>query len=107
MKKLNCWEFKKCGREGGGKHRDDLGVCPVAQEKRLDGTHEGKNAGMACWVVAGTLCGNQVQGTFAKKYSNCEKCDFYKLVLEEEGPRYHLALLLLAKLKEGGSRSQA
>ncbi len=107
MKKPNCWEFKKCGREQGGKHQDDLGICPVAQEKRLDGTHEGKNAGRACWVVAGTLCGNQVQGTFAKKYANCEKCDFYNLVLKEEGPRYNLAILLLAKLKgnQSGQRS--
>lgn len=52
MKKINCWEFKKCGRESGGAHAYDFGVCPAATEKRLNGTHGGKNAGRACWVVA-------------------------------------------------------
>ena len=79
MKKMNCWEFKKCGRELGGA-RKDLGVCSAAIERRLDGTHGGSNAGRACWVVAGTMCGGQEQGTFATKYHNCEKCDFYRLV---------------------------
>ena len=82
--KLNCWEFKKCGREPGGVHEHDLGVCPVAKELRLDGTHGGRAAGRLCWVVAGSLCGGQVQGTFAKKFESCEKCDFYAMVREEE-----------------------
>ncbi len=66
-KKLNCWEFKKCGREPGGTHANDLGVCPTTQEMRLDGVHGGINAGRSCWVVTGTLCRGEVQGTFAKK----------------------------------------
>ncbi len=99
MKKLNCWEFKKCGREQGGT-RKDLGVCPVAVESRLHNEHGGKNAGRTCWVVAGTLCGGEKQGTFAKKYDTCEKCDFYKLVKTEEGPSYTLSIVLLKKLHE-------
>jgi len=99
-KKLNCWEYKKCGREPGGV-RADLGVCPSATTEKLDGTHGGKNSGRACWVVAGTMCGGEVQGVFAKKYENCENCDFYKMVIEEEGTRYKLILLLLKQLKEG------
>ncbi len=99
MSKMNCWEFKKCGREPGGLHQD-LGVCPAALEKRLDGVHGGKNGGRACWVVAGTFCDKQVQGTFAKKYVNCEKCDFYGTVLDDEGPGHKLAIFLLGKLKE-------
>ncbi|MDH3390750.1 MAG: hypothetical protein OEL85_03000 [Desulfobulbaceae bacterium] len=27
--------------------------------------------------VAGTLCGGEVQGTFALKLGNCQKCEFY------------------------------
>jgi hypothetical protein len=99
VKKLNCWEFKKCGREQGGKHQDDLGVCPAVQEKRLAGAHDGQNAGRSCWVVAGTLCGGKVQGTFAKKYEHCENCDFYKLVRQEEGSQYRYSIQLLGKLK--------
>jgi hypothetical protein len=99
MRKLNCWEFKKCGREPGGA-RIDLGVCPSATEKKLHGTHGGTNAGRACWVVAGTMCRGKVQGTYAIKYENCEKCDFYKKVVEEEGKQFQLSMFLLKKLKE-------
>ncbi len=99
MGKLNCWEFKKCGRVSGGEHEKDLGVCPVTAEKRLNGVHDGTNAGRACWVVAGTLCGGIVQGSFAKKYEHCEKCDFYQAVKKEEGYKYELAILLLKRLK--------
>jgi hypothetical protein len=98
-KKLNCWEYKKCGREPGGT-RNDLGVCQAATEKKLHGTHGGANAGRACWVVAGTLCGGKVQGVFAKKYENCEKCDFYDRVIEEEGPQYQMSMFLIKKMKE-------
>lgn len=98
-KKLNCWEVKKCGREPGGA-RNDLGVCPTSTAQKLHGTHGGTNAGRACWVVAGTMCGGEVQGVFAKKYENCEKCDFYKQVVKEEGKQYKLSIFLLKQLKE-------
>lgn len=99
MKKLNCWEFKKCGREPGGTKKD-LGICPASVDTRLYGAHDGKMGGRACWVLAGTMCGGQEQGTFAKKYHNCEKCDFYKMVRIEEGPRYTLSIMLLKKMEE-------
>lgn len=98
MKKLNCWEFKKCGREPGGA-RNDLGVCAAAVQAELNGTHGGWHAGRACWVVAGTLCGGQPQGTFAQKYHRCEKCDFYQMVKKEEGPAFTLSVLLIQKMK--------
>lgn len=96
--KLNCWEFKKCGRQPGGFHERDLGICPATTEKRLDGIHDGTNAGRSCWVIAGTLCKGEVQGSFAQKFRNCDTCDFYKLVKTEEFPRFNLSSVLLAKL---------
>jgi len=99
MKKLNCWEFKKCGREEGGAKVSEFGVCPSVTEKRLDGVHGGKNAGRACWVVAGSMCGGKLQGTFAQKYENCQLCDFYQKVKEEEGAGYQLSITLLNKLR--------
>jgi len=54
-------------------------------EKSLDGIHGGKNAGRACWVVAGTMCRGKVQGTFAKKFKDCRRCNFYIKVRLEEG----------------------
>ncbi|HEX9020568.1 MAG TPA: hypothetical protein VF903_04855 [Nitrospirota bacterium] len=98
MPKQNCWEVKKCGREPGGA-RNDLGTCAAALEHRLHGAHGGKHAGRACWVVAGTLCGGVPQGSFAQKFGNCEKCDFYQLVKKEERAGFTLSVLLLQKLK--------
>jgi len=97
--KKNCWEVMKCGREPGGGKAKELGVCPAATDERLDRVHGGKNAGRACWVIAGTFCEGSVQGTFAQKYRDCTTCDFYRQVRKEEGSDYHSALVLLKKLK--------
>lgn len=67
----NCWEFKKCGRQAGGHRAKELGICPVTTYIDLSGAHGGMNAGRACWVVAGSLCGVKVQGEFAQKLGNC------------------------------------
>jgi hypothetical protein len=96
--KKNCWEVKSCGREPGGQHTEEFGVCPASLETTLDSIHGGKNAGRSCWVIAGTLCKGTVQGTFAQKYISCEQCDFYKTVKEEEKPKFMLAALLLKKV---------
>ncbi len=96
--KQNCWEVKNCGREVNGAKSADLGVCLAVTETRLNGVHEGQNAGRACWVVAGTLCGGKAQGTFAKKEENCIKCDFYKNIRKEEGKSFRLSGGLLEQL---------
>ena len=101
--KQNCWEVKRCGRQPGGVHFDDLGVCPAAVERKLDGAHGGKNAGRACWVVAGTLCGGEIQATFARKYQSCQHCDFYKMVQKEESGTFKMSIVLLAKMEENSA----
>ena len=65
-RKLNCWEFKQCGREAGGAKARELGVCPAYPDHGQD-----------CASLAGTLCGGKVQGSFAHKIKNCMQCDFY------------------------------
>lgn len=87
VKKINCWEYKRCGREPGGLNAEDSGICPAASHEAYDGTHGGGFAGRACWLVAGTMCDGEVQGTFAQKFKNCMACDFYLLVMKEEGKR--------------------
>jgi len=57
-----CWEYMKCGRD-----KDATAKCPAYP-----------NFGKVCWVVAGTFCEGKVQGTFAQKYEDCRKCDFYQ-----------------------------
>jgi hypothetical protein len=96
MEKLNCWEYKKCGRQPGGPH--ERGLCPATTAKRLDGAHGGTNAGRACWVVGETLCNDQVQESFSKKYDSCVECDFYKTVKEEESSLFQLSASLFLKL---------
>ncbi len=63
---MNCWEFKKCGREAGGTNSSLLGVCPAYPDH-----------GQCCARVAGTLCGGTAQGTFATKLATCVDCDFF------------------------------
>jgi hypothetical protein len=84
MRKQNCWEYKRCGREAGGRNARELGVCPVAVQEDLAGAHGGKKAGRACWVVAGSLCGGKVQGSYAQKLADCWRCDFLSAVKTEE-----------------------
>ena len=101
VKKQNCWEFSMCGREPGGISETELGICPAAMDVRLDGVHEGKKAGRACWIVAGTLCEGKPRGSFVRKHKNCTSCYFYKLVSLEEKEGFQLSTALLKKLKFG------
>ncbi|MHC4777682.1 MAG: two-CW domain-containing protein [Planctomycetota bacterium] len=98
MEVQNCWEFKKCGREPNGGKVSELGVCPVAETEKAQGLNRGDMGGRACWAVAGTFCGGQVQGTFAKKFHNCLVCDFYKKVLVEEGKEFQGTRAVLSRL---------
>ena len=93
--KKNCWEFKRCGREPGGENASAMGVCPASTNTQLDRVHDGKNAGRACWVIAGTMCNGKVQGIFAQKYNDCRVCDFYQKVKEEEGKDFLITVDLI------------
>jgi hypothetical protein len=99
-KAINCWEYKKCGREPGGHQAGKYGVCPASIEKDLDGVHGGENAGRSCWVVEGTMCDDDVQGTFAGKIDHCFQCDFYAKVRKEEAARFENPGKLLNRLKK-------
>ncbi|MDA8434081.1 MAG: ATP-binding protein [Nitrospiraceae bacterium] len=67
---MKCWEYMQCGRD-----RDASMKCPAYP-----------NFGRICWAVAGTFCEGKVQGTFAQKYEDCQKCEYFR------------------KMKEGGSQ---
>ena len=87
--KVNCWQFKKCGREPGGAKVAELGVCRAA-DANVSALNGGTRGGRLCWSIAGTLCGGKVQGTFAQKVSNCMTCEFYLAVKSEEGANFKL-----------------
>ncbi|MCP4630374.1 MAG: methyl-accepting chemotaxis protein [bacterium] len=86
--RVNCWDFKKCGRQPGGEKAAELGICPAATDAVHDGYNSGDNSGRYCWKIAGTLCGGVVQGEFAAKALNCQKCDFYLTVKDEEAGQF-------------------
>ncbi len=69
-REIKCWEYMKCGRD-----KDATTKCPAYPD-----------FGRICWAVAGTFCEGKVQGTFAQKYADCRKCDFYQMAkkLREE-----------------------
>jgi len=83
-RKINCWEYKKCGRETGGLKVHEFGVCPAITDIFADGINEGEYGGRICWAVAGTFCESKIKGTFAKDKFSCINCDFYQLVVAEE-----------------------
>ena len=98
---MNCWEFKKCGREINGENAESLGVCPACTETKTNGINNGKNGGRCCWAIAGTLCDKKVQGSFAEKVSNCMKCDFYKLVWKEQQENNYTLTTEILKILRG------
>lgn len=83
---INCWEFKKCGREPGGINVTELGICPVAVEHNLDGVHGGKNGGRCCWIFPVFFSfGTESTKNFDEKLEVCRSCDFYISVKDSEG----------------------
>ncbi len=104
MKKLNCWEFKRCGRQFGGEKVADLGLCPAVIEISLGGAHDGEFSGRACWVLEGTFCKGTIQGNCAEKRKECEKCDFYEYVKKQEGSDFLSVVTLLQMIKDYNSR---
>ncbi len=85
IQRLNCWEYKKCGRELNGKNATKLGVCPASLDNSFDGINYGENGGRVCWAIAGTFCEGKTQGAFADKRNSCVKCDFFRMVNRQEG----------------------
>jgi hypothetical protein len=98
LEKPNCWEYQGCGREPGGSRAADLGICPAAATQTVDGVNRGRMGGRICWILAGTLCGGRVQGTYAMKLETCFICPFYRQVMKEEGDGFQPELDVLKKV---------
>lgn len=92
MSKQNCWEFKNCGREPGGRKTKEEGVCPAATFELADGFNEGKNGGRACTYIVGTLCSEDIRNTIdvRDKERFCCECPFYKQLKSEYGVKMSL-----------------
>jgi len=82
--KKNCWDYYGCGRQATRDCGTEHDVCPAYVETRLNGVHDGKNGGRACWVVRGTQCGGRIKRRVVPKFMACKLCDFKKTVIREE-----------------------
>jgi hypothetical protein len=74
----------QCGREPGGSHADEQGVCPTSTATQHDGINGGTNGGRYCWAISGSFCNNGQQGHYAEKLGDCALCFFYRTVEREE-----------------------
>ena len=84
-KKVNCWEYMKCGREPKGEKVKELGVCPAATYTAVNGLNGGINGGRMCWAIAGIYSFGRVTASFPQKKCLCYDCEFHRKVLSEEG----------------------
>lgn len=58
-----CWESKKCGKND----------CPAYE-----------NPDHRCWMISGTFCRDEIQGSYHEKMEACSKCDVYKRMVEDK-----------------------
>lgn len=86
MKHIRCWEYKKCGRQPGGASAGQQGICPGATFVQTE-----------CWLLAGTLCDGEVQGTYAQKYESCIICDYYNRMQEYNTKRPRTSFFLFGQ----------
>ncbi|WP_339137578.1 MAG: hypothetical protein WGN25_05780 [Candidatus Electrothrix sp. GW3-4] len=103
MRKKNCWEVKKCGRQPGGNQVKNQGICPASTIMAVSGINNGINGGRACWALTGTMSGpaEKVQGSFARiLHTSCYDCEFYEQVLSEEQDAFEGTIQIIEKLKD-------
>lgn len=83
--KLNCWEFRNCGREPGGIFSKIHGECPIPKMMKFDGVNGGNGAGRACWTA--TAMNQRIGSIVCRKNGRlCIDCEFYRRVQREEYP---------------------
>ncbi|MBF0438327.1 MAG: hypothetical protein HQL93_04310 [Magnetococcales bacterium] len=87
---MNCWEFKKCGKEN---------TCVAGISAKFDGYFGGKNGGRFCAFIDGTECASGKYSSSLEKFTNhCSSCDFYKKLMKDCLPAdYHQSLAQLYK----------
>ncbi len=57
-----CWAVKKCGKK----------QCPAYE-----------NPDHRCWMISGTFCRDEIQGSYQQKIEACRKCDVYRAAHEQ------------------------
>ena len=85
MRRLNCWEFKKCGRKQSWTSTNCSDVCAASTEERFDQMNHGMNGGRVCWLIKQMAAERKDKG-FGMMH--CCRCDFFHLVAKQEGSNF-------------------
>jgi len=65
----------------------------------LNGVHGGMQGGRSCWIVEGTLCSGKKSRPFKERFHSCSYCDFYRMVMQEEGAAFVLSSVLRSRVE--------
>jgi len=65
---VKCWEYLKC----------DTTDCPAYNSEEL-----------RCWLIAKTLCRDEIAGTFIEKIEACVKCDVFNINIDKDEESLH------------------
>ena len=82
--RLNCCNFKRCGREPGGRNISIFGVCSAPVAIGFDGMNNGRNGGRSCWIIRESACEQVMRKCCVQEIRECRQCDFYCFVNESE-----------------------
>ena len=94
--KINCWEYKYLKDTNS---EDECSICSAFLEIKMNGINKGFNGGRCCWLIAGIINSSNYGRITSKKFANCMKCPFYKLVQKEEGVDFKSAKQIYEYLK--------
>ena len=86
---MNCWEFKKCGREPDGENVSVFGGCPVPVAIGFDGINNGKNGGRSCWIIRESACEQIMRKCCVQELIECRQCGFYASVKKRRVEQYY------------------
>ncbi len=79
-----CWKIEKCEKKN----------CPAYEKSDIP-----------CWYIAETMCRGEVQGTYAKKIGDCQKCEVYKGYVGDElqqlGESFNVMTIALKEARSG------
>lgn len=77
--------------------------CWIAKNCRSEKCPAYKNDNRRCWLISGTFCRNEIQGTYYHKINACRKCDFFKSANHQ---KYLVGILADDVFKVSGVQSE-
>lgn len=86
---MNCWEFKKCGKNIDPEKVNPADSCPALSDVSSSGINGGSCGGRICWAVKGSFSDNKALDA-DDELESCINCEFFNLVKEEEGDSFTL-----------------